>query len=111
MNNFPKLSRRDFFKALVSLGVVASFPIAKALPVTRKVFKDTRYMAIWQPPGQRAKLTMFAGDIPPGTEVFVAGGQRILRFTRYPEPVHPDIAAHEEGGKNFIEPTKLKDVL
>ncbi len=79
-NNFPCLSRRDFFKGLIALGIVATIPEAKSIPTLKERSKNIRYLAIWQPPGQRAKLSMFAGDVPPEAEVFVVGKFHILRF-------------------------------
>lgn len=90
-SQFPRLSRRSFFKALISLGVVASFPEARALerrPVldaSVHVQRDTRYFAIWQLPGQKARLTMFTGVVPVDAEVIIFRDMKILRFARYPD--------------------------
>lgn len=97
MNEFPRLSRRDFFKGLIALGVVATIPQAKMLPIVKpKTIKGPlRYYAIWQPPGQKAKLTMFAGDLPDDVEVVQAGAQYIIRFPRYPDDFKSSMEAHK----------------
>lgn len=87
-SQFPRLSRRSFFKALISIGIVASFPEARALarlPAPTAPLREDRYFAIWQLPGFRPRLTMFTGEIPSDAEVIVFKNMRILRFRRYPD--------------------------
>lgn len=90
-SEFPRLSRRSFFKALIALGVVSSFPEARALerhPAPKAPLREDRYFAIWQLPGLRPRLAMFVGEIPADAEVIVFKQMRILRFRRYPDKLH-----------------------
>jgi hypothetical protein len=78
------MNRRDFFKGLVALGLVATLPKAEALvPLVEALPKKTsfagNYFAIWK--GRHFyHYSMFAGDIPANAEVYEVNMKKILFF-------------------------------